>query len=131
MMLIQFCMLLQKQLNLNSELNQNRKENLTKITNQSRKLILKSKLKRWEKEMTILSEIKRNKDSKPWKFRKLIRKCKITNVVDIPSIKEELKRKTQVKAERERRFDKRNKFYKQNKVFQADGKKFSREIEKK
>ena len=80
--------------------------------------------------MTILSEIERFKDSKPWKCRKLIRKYKITNAVHIPSIKEELKRKTRVKAQRERRFDKRNKFHRQNKVFQTDDKTFSREIEK-
>ena len=44
MMLIQCCMLVEKQLNLNLELNQKRKENLTQIKNQSGKL-LKRKLK--------------------------------------------------------------------------------------
>ena len=39
-------MLVQKQLNLNLELNRIRKENLTKIKNKSGKLILKRKLKR-------------------------------------------------------------------------------------
>ena len=38
-------MLVQKQLNLNLELNQKRKENLTKIKNPSGKWILKRKLK--------------------------------------------------------------------------------------
>ena len=39
---------------------------------------------------------------------------KIRSVTDISSIKEELKQKIKVKAQRERRFDKRNKFYRQN-----------------
>ena len=60
--------------------------------------------------MLILSEIERNKDSKTRKARKAIRKYKITNVIDIPSIKEEPKQKIQAKTQRERLFDKRNKF---------------------
>ena len=46
MMLIQCYMLVQKQFNLNLELYQKRKENLTKIKTQSGKLILKRTLKR-------------------------------------------------------------------------------------
>ena len=57
--------------------------------------------------MSILSEIERNKDPKTRKARKVIRKYKILNVIDIPSIKEELKRKVQVRVQRESRFDKR------------------------
>ena len=79
-------------------------------------------------EMSILSEIERNIDTKTWKARNVIRKYEIKNVIDIPSIKEELKQKIQVKAQRERRFDKHNKFYRQNKIFQTDAKKFYREI---
>ena len=81
-------------------------------------------------EMSILSEIGRNKDPKTRKARNVIRKYKITNVIDIPSIKEALKQKIEVKAQRERRFDKRTKFYRQNKIFQTDAKKFYREIGK-
>ena len=44
-------------------------------------------------EMSILSEIERNKDPKTRKAKKVIRKYKIANVIDIPSIKEELKQK--------------------------------------
>ena len=44
-------------------------------------------------EMSILSEIVRNKDPKTRKAKKVIRKYKIANVIDIPSIKEELKQK--------------------------------------
>ena len=74
-------------------------------------------------EMSILSKIERNKDPKTRKARKVIRKYKITSAIDIPSIKEKLKQKIQVKAHRERRFDKRNTFYRQNKIFHTDAKK--------
>ena len=47
--------------------------------------------------MSIPSEIERNKDPKTRKARKVIRKYKITNAIDIPSIKEEIKQKIQVK----------------------------------
>ena len=60
--------------------------------------------------MSILIEIERNKDPKTRKARKDVRKYKITSANDIPSTKEKLKQKMQVKAQRERRFDKRNKF---------------------
>ena len=75
-------------------------------------------------EMLILSEIERNKDPKTRKARKVIRKYKITNVIDVPSIKEELKQKVEVKAQTERRYDERNKVYRQNKIFQTDAKNF-------
>ena len=42
-------------------------------------------------DMSILSEIERNKDPITRKAKKVIRKYKLTNVIDIPSIKEELK----------------------------------------
>ena len=50
-------------------------------------------------EMSILSEIERNKDPKTRKARKVVRKYKIRSATDIPSIKEELKQKIQVKAQ--------------------------------
>ena len=62
-------------------------------------------------EVLILSKIERNKDPNTRKARKVIRKYQIENAIDIPSIKEELKQKMEVKAMRERRFNKRNKFY--------------------
>ena len=56
-------------------------------------------------EMSILRKTERNKDRKTRKARKVIGKYKITNVIDIPSIKEELKQKIQVKAPEHRRKD--------------------------
>ena len=44
-------------------------------------------------EMSIISEIERDKDQKTRKARGVIRKYKITNANDIPSIKEEPKQK--------------------------------------
>ena len=58
----------------------------------------------------ILRETERKEDPKTRKARKFIRKYKITNAIDIPSIKEEPKQKIQAKTKRERLFDKRNKF---------------------
>ena len=78
--------------------------------------------------MSILSEIERSKAPKARKVKNVIRKYKITSANDISSIKEALKQKMQVKAQRERRFDERNKFYWQNKIFHTDAKTFYREI---
>ena len=51
-------------------------------------------------EMSIISEIERDKDQKTRKARGVIRKYKITNANDIPSIKEEPKQKMQIKEQR-------------------------------
>ena len=56
-----------------------------------------------------------------------MRKYKIEQKDQIPSIREGLKQKLQVKAQRLRTFDKRNKFFRQNKIFETDAKKFYRE----
>ena len=100
-------MLVQKQLDLNWQLNQKRKENLTKIKKTKCKINIEKEIETMWREMSILSEIERNKDPKTRKARKVIRKYKILNVIDIPSIKEELKQKVQVRVQRESRFDKR------------------------
>ena len=66
-------------------------------------------------EMSKLSEIERNKDLRTGKLRKFIRKYKITNAINITSIKAELKEKTQIKYRR--KDDLCNKFYRNNKIF--------------
>ena len=62
----------------------------------------KSKKTKWKIEkknemirgdMSMLGEIEKNKEPKTRKARKVIRKYKIRNVIDIPSIKEQLKQK--------------------------------------
>ena len=55
------------------------------------KINIEKEIETMRGEMSIVSEIERNKDPKTRKARKVIRKYKITNVIDIPSIKEELK----------------------------------------
>ena len=50
--------------------------------------------------MSILSETERNKDLKRRKAKTVLRKYKITSADHIPSIKEELNSKMQVKAQR-------------------------------
>ena len=46
---------------------------------------------------------------------------------DLPPLKETLKQKIQLKAQRIRKYEKRTKFYRQNNTFQSDKKKFYRE----
>ena len=88
------------------------------------KINVQKEIETMRREMSILSEKKRNKDPKTKKARKVIRKYKITSDNDIPNITEELKEKMQVKAQREERFDTRNKFYRHKRIFQTDGKRF-------
>ena len=49
-------------------------------------------------EMSILSEIQINENPKTRKAKKVIGKYKITNAIEIPSIKQELKQNMQVKG---------------------------------
>ena len=91
---------------------------------------IEKKIETMRGEMSILSQIERNKNPKTRKARKVIRTYKITGANDVPNIKEELKQKMQVNVQRERQFDKCNKFYRQNKIFQVDAKIFYREIGK-
>ena len=84
-------MFVQKQFNLNLELNRKRKESLTKIKKTKWKINIEKKIETMSGEMLILSKIKRNKDSKRRKARKIISKYKVTNAIDIPNIKEKLK----------------------------------------
>ena len=52
------------------------------------------------------------------------------NSEDLAPLKENLKQKIQLKAQRMRRYDKRSKFYCQNNTFKMDKKKFYRELGK-
>ena len=94
-------MLMQKQLNLNLELNEKKKKP-DKNKKPKWKINTEKEIEIMRGEMQILSKIERNKDSKTRNLRKVIRNCKITNAIDISSIKGELKQKIQVKTQRER-----------------------------
>ena len=52
------------------------------------------------------------------------------NFEDLAPLKETLKQKIQLKAQRMRRYDKRSKFYQQNNTFKMNKKKFYRELGK-
>ena len=60
------------------------------------KINIEKEIETMRGEMLILGQIEMNKDPKVRKARKVIKKHKITKVIDIPSIKEELKQKIQV-----------------------------------
>ena len=68
MMLLPCCMLVQKQLNLKLNL----KENLIKIKKPKWEVNIEKEIKTTRGEMSMLSEIERNKDPKTRKARKFI-----------------------------------------------------------
>ena len=80
------------------------------------------------KEISLLVVLRKDKEIRSGKARKVVRKYRIESNDKIPAIKEELKQKLQVKAQRVRRYVKRNKFYRQDKILETDTKKFYREI---
>ena len=65
------------------------------------KINIEKEIETMRGEMSILSGTERNKDPKTRKARKAIRKYKITNAINIPSIRAELEQEIQVKAQRE------------------------------
>ena len=90
----------------------------------------RGEIESFRREISILEELQKDNGEKSGKARKVIRKYKILSKEQIPTIKEELKQKLQVRAQRLRRFDKCQKFFRQNKIFETDAKKFYREIGK-
>lgn len=90
---------------------------------------IEKEIENFRKEISILEELQKS-TIKSRKARQVIRKYRVENKDQIPAIKEELKQKLQVKAQRLRRFTKRNDFYRQNKIFETDSKRFYREIGK-
>ena len=78
---------MQNQLNLNLELNQKRKKKLDKNQKPKWKINVEKEIETMRGEMSKLSEIERNKDLRTGKLRKVIRKYKITNAINISSVK--------------------------------------------
>ena len=93
-------------------------------------LKLEKEIELFRKELSLLDEIQKDKILRSGKAKKVVRKYKIESKTQIPCIKEELKQKLQVKAQRMRRFEKRSKFFRQNRIFETDARKFYREINK-
>ena len=80
-------------------------------------------------ELSILTELQRGVNVKGKACRTMKRKYKIEKD-NINTVKETIKQRMQLKAQRLRRYEKRNKFYRQNMIFKTDAKKFYREIGK-
>ena len=80
-------------------------------------------------ELSVLSELQRGINVKGRKCRKMIKKYQLTKE-NILSVKETIKQKMQLKAQRIRRYEKRSKFYRQNMVSKTFAKKFYREVGK-
>ena len=80
-------------------------------------------------ELSILSELQRGVNVKGRRFRKMTKKCQLTNK-NILEVKEMIKQKMQLKSQRMRRYDKRSKFYRKNMILKTDAKKFYREVGK-
>ena len=78
----------------------------------------------FRKELSLLDEIQKDKRLRSGKAKKVVRKYKIESKNQTPCIKEELKQKLQVKAQRMRRFEKRSKFFRQNRIFETDATNF-------
>ena len=80
-------------------------------------------------ELSILIELERGISVNGKMCRKLKRKYKL-NKENITTVKETVKQRIRLKAQRMGRYEKLGKFYHQNLIFKNDGKKFYREIEK-
>ena len=108
-----------------------RKQNSVRKPNKPKwQVKIDKEIENLRKEISLLEELQKDKEIRSGKARKVIRKYRIESNDKIPAIKEELKQKLQVKAQRVRRYVKRNKFYRQNKIFETDTKQFYREIGK-
>jgi len=70
-------------------------------------VIIEKEIENFRREISILDELQKDNGKQSRKARKVIRKYKILSKEQIRTIKEELKQKLQVKAQRLRRYDKR------------------------
>ena len=84
-------MLVQKQVNLKFGVKPKKKRKPDENKKPKWKINIEKGIETIREDMSILSEIESNKDPITRKARKVIRKYKLTNVIDIPSVKEELK----------------------------------------
>ena len=108
-----------------------KKRRNTRGTNKPKwQLKIEKEIETLRREISLCEELQKDKEIRSSNAKKVVRKYKIVSKSQIPSIKEELKQKLQVKAQRLRRYEKRSKFFRQNKVFETDAKKFYREINK-
>ena len=93
-------------------------------------LKLEKEIELCRKELSLLDESQKDKILRSGKAKTVVRKYKIESKTQVPCIKEELKQKLQVIAQRIHQFEKRSKFFRQNRICETDAKKFYREINK-
>ena len=87
-------------------------------------------IENYRKDISLLSELKKENKIINSKQKKIEKKYKIKTFNQIATVKEELVQKLQLKAQRLRRMNKRCDLHKQNKIFETDAKRFYREISK-
>ena len=87
------------------------------------KLKIEKEIETFRRETSLYEELQKDKEIRSGIAKKVMRKYKIVSKSQIPSIKEELKQKLQVKAQRLRRCEKRSKFFRRNTIFETDTKK--------
>ena len=109
---------------------QKKKRNICGTNKPKWQLKIEKEIETLRREIFLCEELQKDKEIRSSNAKKVVRKHKIVSKRQIPSIKEELKQKLQVKAQRLRRYEKRSKFFRQNKIFETDAKTFYREINK-
>ena len=91
---------------------------------------IEKKINELRGEVLILDELIRVVKVKSRILNRMKKNYKMKNFEDLAPLKETLKQKIQLKAERMKRCDKGSKFYRQNNTFKMDKKKFYRELGK-
>ena len=81
-------------------------------------------------EVSILDELMRGVKVKSRILNTMKKKDKIKKSNDLTPLKETLKQKIELKAQRLRRYEKRTKFYRKNNILKTDKKKFYRKLGK-
>ena len=97
-----------------------KKRRNTRGTNKPKwQLKIEKEIETFRREISLCEELQKDKEIRSGNAKKISRKYKIVSKSQIPSIKEELKQKLQVNAQRLRRYEKRSKFFRQNKIFET------------
>ena len=97
-----------------------------------RKQIWKEKIEKeiqQTRDLSIISELQKGINVTGRKCRGMIKKYQLT-IQNRTSVKETIKQKMHLKAQRTRRYERRSKFYRQNRIFKTDARKVYREVGK-
>ena len=85
---------------------QKKKRNTRGMTKQKWQLKIEKEIETFRREISLCEELQKKKGIRSGNAKEIMRKCKIVSKSQIPSIKEELKQKLQVKAQRLCRYEK-------------------------